>query len=338
VDQPHAVSVIDPVALDGTVLAGGRTEGRRAVLFFRDFVHLNGGHLKVWHYFEHVRASAGHVPVIAFSPRTQWEGNPWSDLRAAGAEALRPLRPDLLFVAGLDWLNVEARVRRRCAIPVINLIQGIRHADPAEPLSAFLSHRAIRICVSQEVADAIVETGLVNGPVHVIPNGTDVADRPLRLPPDRRSWDVMIVGIKAPELGAAVRRRLTADGRRVQLLDALVARPAFLAALEDSRVAVFLPSPREGFYLPAIEAMALGTLVVCPDCVGNRSFCAPDRNCVQPAYTEDAVVEATLATLSAPVERREALLAAGRRTAASHDLSTERAAFLAVLENASSVW
>ena len=44
-----------------------------------------------------------------------------------------------------------------------------------------------------------------------------------------------------------------------------------------ARVTVLVPNPKEGFYLPALEAMALGTIVVCPDCVGNRSFCVAGR-------------------------------------------------------------
>ena len=35
---------------------------------------------------------------------------------------------------------------------------------------------------------------------------------------------------------------------------------------------LFLPNQREGVYIPGLEGMALGTLVVCPDCVGNRSL------------------------------------------------------------------
>jgi hypothetical protein len=226
----------------------------------------------------------------------------------------------------------------RVQIPVINLLQGIRHADPVEPLYGFLSHRAIRICVSEAVANAVAATGRVNGPLHVIPNGTDLASAPRTAAWGGRSCDVVIAGVKAPELGAALLRRLSTEGRRVRLLDAWIPRPAFLSALEDSRVALLLPTPREGFYLPAIEAMALGTLVVCPDCVGNRSFSLPGRNCLQPAYTTDALVEATLASLSLPFERREAILEEGRRTAERHDLLTERRTFLEILETTKDVW
>ena len=47
----------------------------------------------------------------------------------------------------------------------------------------------------------------------------------------------------------------------------------------------------EGFYLPALEAMALGSLVICPDCIGNRSFCLPGRNCFRPNYDLNSVID-----------------------------------------------
>jgi len=178
----------------------------------------------------------------------------------------------------------------------------------------------------------------VNGPLHVIPNGTDLATAAPSAAWSDRPWDVTIGGLKAPELGAALLRRLSAGGRRVRLLDSWMPRPAFLSALGDSRVALLLPSPREGFYLPAIEAMALGSLVVSPDCLGNRSFSLPERNCLQPAYTEDDLFTAALAMLSLAPERREAMLSEGRKTAARHDLLTERRAFLDILQSAEALW
>src|SRR5439155_22384157 len=102
-----ATAMIQAERGTGLVLAGGPLQGRRVVLFFRDFVQFFGGHLKILHYFEHVRDSSRHMPVIAFSPRTRWdEGNPWSRLRAQAAEVVPPARPDVLFVAGLDWLSL----------------------------------------------------------------------------------------------------------------------------------------------------------------------------------------------------------------------------------------
>ena len=50
-----------------------------------------------------------------------------------------------------------------------------------------------------------------------------------------------------------------------------------------ARVTLYLPNRLEGFYIPALEGMALGTLVVCPDSVGNRSYCRDGENCLDAA-------------------------------------------------------
>ncbi len=101
---------------------------------------------------------------------------------------------------------------------------------------------------------------------------------------------------------------------------------------------MLLPNATEGFYLPALEAMALGTLVICPDCVGNRSFCIPDENCLRPTYDEPAIVAAVRAALALPAATTNAMLAAARATAQRHSIQTERAAFLAVLNDLAQIW
>jgi glycosyltransferase involved in cell wall biosynthesis len=102
-------------------------------------------------------------------------------------------------------------------------------------------------------------------------------------------------------------------------------------------VTVFIPNPKEGFYLPALEGMALRTIVVCPDCVGNRSFCLDGVNCFRPVYSEDAIVDAARAALS----RREQLgplLDNATETARAHDLLSERQAFLEILDRVDELW
>jgi glycosyltransferase involved in cell wall biosynthesis len=83
--------------------------------------------------------------------------------------------------------------------------------------------------------------------------------------------------------------------------------------------------------------MALGTIVVCPDCIGNRSFCIDGSNCFRPPYEEDAIVEAAEHALA---RRRELapMLESAIETARRHDLSSERAAFLEILERVDELW
>ena len=115
-------------------------------------------------------------------------------------------------------------------------------------------------------------------------------------------------------------------------------RQETIDAINEARVTLFLPNPTEGFYLPAIEGMALRSVVVCPDVIGNRTFCLPDRNCYFPDFTEGSILEATEAALALTGSGRERLLAAGVSTASEHSLTQERLAFYEVLDNLDELW
>lgn len=80
----------------------------------------------------------------------------------------------MLFLAGTDWRYLSAMGLDGTHHPRVNLVQATRHADPDTELWGYLPERAIRICMSNEVADAIVGTGRPRGPVVAIPNGTDL--------------------------------------------------------------------------------------------------------------------------------------------------------------------
>ena len=68
----------------------------RSVLFHRDFRGFSGGHLKVWHYFNHVRHSPDHIPEIYFSEQTIWdESNPWLSFKDQALPSWGAIRPDV---------------------------------------------------------------------------------------------------------------------------------------------------------------------------------------------------------------------------------------------------
>lgn len=300
---------------------------RRTVLFLRRVRGFTGGHLKVHDYFGHVASSGTHVPRAVFSADTVWdERNPWHAERASAVASFEAARPDALFLGGLDWEFLPPKERARPSVPVVNLVQHVRHGDPKDPRFAYLRHRALRICVSPEVAQAI--EGRAEGPVVVIPNGIDLASLPRAA---ARTSDLVIAALKRPELGRALAARLARPGRTIDLFDGRLPRAAFLARLAAARVALLLPHETEGFYLPAIEAMAMGTLVVCPDCVGNRSFCLDGDTALRPAYEPDALAAAAERALTLEPGARDALAASALAMARRHDLRAERAAFLDLL-------
>ena len=328
----------------------GRRDAPRPVWFYRDYARLAGGHVKHSHYFDHVRRMPG------FTPRITFRGAPANETLARERQRLWPAgagvtaaswepaeRRDVLFLAGLDWRYLARSGLGGLPNPRINLIQGVRHAREGTELHGYLSERAIRVCVSQEVADAISATGRTNGPVLTIPNGIDV---PLYEPArdgspvdfEARPSAVTIVGNKRPDLARDVSARLDANGLKHRLVGKLLDRDEFLDLLADTRVAVCLPLAEEGFYLPALEAMARGCLVVTLDCIGNRGFCRHERTCLVVEPDDDSLYGGVKSALALPAPERGRMHREARNTAAQHSLEAERARFQTVLKDVDQLW
>ncbi len=315
-----------------------RDSSKQLVLFHRDFRGFTGGHLKVWDYFNHVASSPAYEPRIAFSPETSWDStNPWSDSRGYVVE-WQSEKADLLFLAGTDWRVVPEADREHFRKPIINLIQHPRHAEPKSELRAFLKNRAVRICVSEEVADAIKATEEVNGPVFAIPDGIDLSSVPKGKPWSERAIDLLICGLKAPELTRDVQAAFADQNWTIQCLTKWIPRQDYLALLSSAKITVFLPRPVEGFYLPSLEGMAAGTIVVCPDCLGNRGFCEDKLNCFRPQYATDEIgLAARIALQQSQVERAR-MLENAQVTVSRHSLEAERKSFLQVLAKIEGLW
>lgn len=313
----------------------------RSMLFHRDFRGFTGGHLKVWNYFNHVETAPRWSAKIYFSPESVWDGgNPWLPRRAEVVPVWKPAEADALFLGGHDWRMIPPAERDHYPKPILNLIQHVHHADPAHPLSAFLGHRAVRVCVSAEVSAALAVTGRVNGPVFTIPNGIDFGALPV---PGERNVDWLVCGLKegTSTVAKSLVRRMEATGGwgRVEALTKFLPRAEFLAALACARWVVLLPRATEGFYLPALEAMALGCLVICPDCVGNRSFCRDGFSAVVPASgREDDVFAALERARALTAEQEATLVANARMIAAEHTIQRERAAFHELLATLPALW
>ncbi|MFD1740212.1 glycosyltransferase [Cypionkella sinensis] len=299
----------------------------KTVLFYRHFRGFSGGHLKVADYIAHVRSNPAYQPIIFVDPRSE-PSQLWQDAEPAGAQ-FEPERADILFLAGLDWQAVPEGIET--SVPVVNLIQGLRHADPENVRYDFLARHATRICVSHEVAAAITATGQCNGTVHVIAAALKAEEFQANT---NRSIDVFIAGMKAPELALAVADRLQGHGLRVVVETGQIPRAEFLDKLHDARIAVTLPYEREGFFLPALEAMAAGCLVVCPDAIGNRDICIDGESCLMPSARAADVVPAVM-SLVADTDMSRKLLAGGKRVASRHITTAERDPFLRILNSIS---
>ena len=295
-----------------------------------------GGALKHSHYFDHVHRTPGCVRKIVFRDKsssectilntdTLWPGDE--------AERFEPDTRDILFLAGMDWQYLTENGLDSLPNPKINLIQGVRHAHHPQ-LYRFLAYKAIRICISQEVADAISATGRVNGPIITIPNGIDVTpvnqDFAIFM---ERPYPVTIVGYKRPDLALALSRCLNEKQIVHPTATEFIERRLFIDRLTKTRVAVCLPLAEEGFYLPALEAMAAGCIVVTLDCIGNRGFCHHEENCLIAEPRIESLLDMVNRAFTMLAGDWEKMIRATRNTIARHSLDTERKRFQAVLAN-----
>ncbi len=301
---------------------------RRTILFVRQLETFSGGHLKVFDYLGHAASASWLAPRLYLAPSSD-EALARS-LTPTGVERIaRPTKADLYFVAGMDWALLDEGGLDLSEAPVVNLIQHVWHAHEGNPRRQYLARPALRICVSPEVASAI--TPLANGPVLTIPNGVDVAGLGTDGAPRHRR--VFIGGLKNPGEAQACAAALATAGAEVDLCLQPVDRYAYLARIAACQVSVLLPSPLEGFYLPGLEAMALGSVPVVPDCLGARSFCLDGHNCLVPAYRSGDICTAALRLLG-DNEVRERMRVNGAATAARHSLARERERALEAFGNA----
>ena len=321
----------------------------RTIWFYRKFWRLSGGFLKHSHYFEHVHRMPGFVPKITFGmePANELQNQQRQRLWPAGESGIvprwKPKCRDVLFLNQADWSYVDQLELRSLDIPRINIIQGFGHVDKSRKTYQYLARKAIRICVSEEVADAICATGQPTGPVLTIPNGTDV--RPfgstgdaLPIGYETRRQPITVIGYKSPELAGAFSRQLNSACIEHLLISQFIDRDAFLSLLDDSRIVVCLPREREGFYLPALEAMASGCLVVTVDSVGNRGFCLHEENCLIANRDSEALFRMTKRALTMSGGELGRFHQRAKATAAQHSLETERQKFHVILNNIDRLW
>jgi glycosyltransferase involved in cell wall biosynthesis len=153
-----------------------------------------------------------------------------------------------------------------------------------------------------------------------IENGIEIGHITATMEPSVRSG-AFIAGYKAPDMGRAIALRLR-QSVDVDLAEAFVPRGEFLRRVARARLCVLLPHAKEGFYLPALEAMALGTPVIVPDCTGNRSFCLNRLTCLIPEFNVAAITQAAM-QLHDSANLMKDLVLGGYAMAKRHSLDRE---------------
>ncbi|PIL21984.1 hypothetical protein P775_01420 [Puniceibacterium antarcticum] len=279
-------------------------------------------------YFNHTLSCDNYLAEIHLTQNSATD-HPWRGKQGV-VKDYDPENAEILFVAGMDWTALAAHPGIEERVPVVNLVQGLRHASPSNPLFGFLRRRAIRLCVSDQVAQALKATVLCNGPIHVIPNGIDFGLLPVS--DGIVDCDIFVSGSKQPRLASDLTARLQEQGYTVDCQIEHLPRSVFLTRMARTRVVVLLPLPEEGFYLPSLEALAMGLVVICPDCIGNRAFCIDRVTALTPPLDLDHLVAAVHEVTRDPLLSKT-LRDKGKEISLRHDIRSERETFLNILED-----
>ncbi len=301
----------------------------RRILFVKKSGRLSGGHIKFRDYFDHCLHHPELDPYayLAFD-LASGGGALWDDQRERILSELDVEPFDLLFVDGSDCNLLPPEATRKT---VIHLIQDFRHTYANDRRFEHLARPGLRICVSDELAAAVRPHAAWC--VAAIPNGIPPE---LFAPDQKERGSVVIWARKDTDMGKILRSALKERGFNITLLTRPVPRDAFAKLLGRTDLFVGLPKGAdrgwEGFFLPALEAMASGCVVVCADAIGNRSFCIDGQTCRVPAFGDTDSHVRVIEELMADEVQAERLRAGGRSASEAYTLARERDEFYLLVE------
>lgn len=242
--------------------------------------------------------------------------------------------PWVLFTEPAHHALIEQNAEGSLGQHIIHLIQGTRHANPSwnGGLHYRLLHRPMtRIAVTEQVAEAIRPHVNTRFALHVIREGHDIAyfrDGAPDRTPHGGPLRVLYTNWKS-DLGDRVAHALTDNAALV--FDAISTECTWDELRRRYHAAdIFMctPGPEEGFYLPGLEAMAAGCVVVSAFVGGNEAYLIDGVNCIRTPHDDAHAHAVALAGLASDRSRHSPLIAAGSQTITDHTLERERDEFI----------
>ena len=317
--------------------------GKQRMYFLTPMFEPVGGVVKVFDYVNHAVA-LGYEPIIA-SPERYREDLPlftnrrFSNLTPEGGLKYIDLEqvslgPDDL--AFLTWPTHYEVVERRMSRwtqheQVIQIVQNVRWANPAFAggyAVRVLSRPMARIMTNDVVLEAVKPYLNPTSLTEVIQLGHDAAffaksrtgslGSPLKIA--YTTWK--------SDVGDKVASLLSGPDFQIKA----IRRPAGWEELRKLYhwADVFLATPfaEEGFYMPGLEAMAAGNVVISPDAGGNRAYCDFGKNCLPVELDDARGYAAVLKSLkSERTEEVNRLRREGYETVKRHTLEHEKERF-----------
>ena len=303
-----------------------------------------GGVVKIFDYVNHAR-SLGYEPVIA-CPESYKPGlplfeiprfsdiSPQNGIRFTELEKVSVGPHDLAFLSWpMHYDIVEPRISRWTRQEqVIFIVQNVRWANPnwlggyalrllSRPMARIMTNdvvlEAVRPYLNESSMTEVIELG--HASEFFAKGRTGGLGSPVRV--GYTTWKSGV----GDEVARLLSRGSDFEFRAIR-------EPVGWDELRElyhwSDVFLATPLAEEGFYLPGLEAMAAGAVVISSDAGGNRAYCRFGENCL-PANFEDAgsYAAALRALRDYGPEEIGQLRRVGYETVSLHTLEYERDQF-----------
>jgi hypothetical protein len=318
--------------------------GWRRMYFMTPTFRPVGGVIKIFDYVNHA-LSLGYEPVIAcpesFKPGLPLFGisrfshiSPENGFLFTDLEKVTVGPHDLAF---LSWPThyeiVEPRLSRWTRHEqVIFIVQNVRHANPTFTNGyalRLLSRPMARIMTNDVVLEAVRPYLNETSMTEVIQLGNESSF----FAKERAGGfgDPVRVGYTTWKSGVGdqVARMLSDDpGFKFRAIRDPVGWKELRDLYQWSDVFLATPLVEEGFYMPGLEAMAAGAVVISSDAGGNRAYCRFGENSIEVGFEDAKGYVGALEELrdggAEPIER---LRRAGYEAVGRHTLEHERERF-----------
>ncbi len=315
----------------------------KTVLFYQHFGLkgvVRGAHHKTFDFFNHIKGFKDYKPVIFFDEDSIWDEHlPWFNCFEK-MPTLKDLQaePDILFLnSGKDWIKYSAQRAIPDSMPIVSPVNNFRAVKPGHKSFDFLPRKAIRLCPSRELYEATNNHPNTNGETIFLPNGVGIFEEAHNLK-HQKIYDVLIVGNKNPPMANELLAKLNQLNARIEVIDGWISKKEFQIKLAQSHLSVHLPKQVEEHYIPGVEAMMLDSLVIIPDCVGNRSYSKHMETCFVSAYDTESMANAINEVCAMDEAVKNRLIKNAKQESGLFTLENERAVVLKALKMTEQMW
>lgn len=278
----------------------------------------SGGHLKVLDYAVHAAELGFEVNVVfkdenpnqnSIFFRKPYFRRSRASINFCTANTFRPSTQEtILFSLPSDWKWIEKLFAGALESQrVIHLIQNTRHSNHyfQEGFArALLAKNFFRICITNQVRDSILPY-VENDRTETVIHGFDTRHfEPNAFSLEKKGLRVCVNEFKS-DIGSQVFTALRKSHPKLRLVK--IKKGASWGKIKQqlSKSDVFLgsPDPQEGLYLPGLEAMSSGCLLIQPDAGGTALYSRHKVTSIEPELNDvDSYVKAFEWALLNPIE------------------------------------